>query len=176
MIDSKQTLRKEIIASRLEVPMFELARKSARIISSLYKVYPWEKAKTLHVYESIDELKEINTKSFIARTREQYPGLEIYTARKINNEWTNVSLDNKPASNIEFDVVIVPMLGFDTCLNRLGYGSGYYDKFLSMQAGTTKIGLCLELGRTQTLPVESYDIAMDLIISEKQIYSLNSIL
>jgi len=130
----------------------------------------------LHVYESLDDMNEINTKDFIKSISEQYPDLEIYTARKIKGIWTNVSLNNRPAGNIEFDVVVVPMLGFDKNLNRLGYGGGYYDKFLSDQPNTIKIGLCLELGRTQKLPVESYDIAMDYIISEQQIYSLNSIL
>jgi 5-formyltetrahydrofolate cyclo-ligase len=65
--------------------------------------------------------------------------------------------------------VIVPMLGFDRKGHRLGYGAGYYDRFLSANPHLLKIGLafsCLEAGE---IPVDANDISMDVIITEQGI-------
>jgi 5-formyltetrahydrofolate cyclo-ligase len=61
------------------------------------------------------------------------------------------------------------MLGFDQLGHRLGYGAGYYDRFLSNHPHFLKIGLafsCLESGE---VPVDENDISMDMIITEKGI-------
>jgi 5-formyltetrahydrofolate cyclo-ligase len=75
----------------------------------------------------------------------------------------------QPVDPREVRAVIVPMLGFDQRGHRLGYGAGYYDRFLSVNAHLLKIGLafsCLESG---DVPVDENDISMDVIITEKGI-------
>jgi 5-formyltetrahydrofolate cyclo-ligase len=71
-----------------------------------------------------------------------------------------------PARPGEVRAVVVPMLAFDHAGNRLGYGAGYYDRFLSAHPYIKKIGIaftCLETGR---IPCEPSDIRMDLIVTE----------
>lgn len=63
-------------------------------------------------------------------------------------------------------MIIVPMLGFDGALHRLGYGGGYYDRLLARQATARKIGLCYDLGRLEQLPVEPHDQPLDAVITE----------
>ena len=78
-----------------------------------------------------------------------------------------------PVSPGKIDMVLVPMLGFDRHGHRLGYGKGYYDRFLSqVRPDCPKIGVCPELGHLKTdLPVEPHDVALDFVITEEKVYS-----
>ena len=68
------------------------------------------------------------------------------------------------------DVIIVPGLSFDREKNRLGYGGGYYDRYLK-NTNAFKIGICFEEQIYDgILPTEKTDIKMDLIITDKNIY------
>ncbi len=68
------------------------------------------------------------------------------------------------------DLIIVPGLSFDKEKNRLGYGGGYYDRFLS-NVNCMKIGICYEEQIYEgDLPAEKTDIKMDLIVTDKNIY------
>jgi 5-formyltetrahydrofolate cyclo-ligase len=62
-------------------------------------------------------------------------------------------------------VFCVPMLGFDSDLNRIGYGGGYYDRTLT--AAHIKVGIAFEYMRLQEIPVEATDIRMDYIVTER---------
>jgi 5-formyltetrahydrofolate cyclo-ligase len=74
----------------------------------------------------------------------------------------------------ELDIVIVPAVAFDKKLNRLGYGGGYYDRFLQkINKNTLVIGICFDFQIIDNLPTKEHDIKMDLIISEKRIISKN---
>lgn len=66
-------------------------------------------------------------------------------------------------------ICIVPALLFDKDGFRLGYGKGYYDRFLSKFGGVT-MGLAFEDGIKNELPHGKYDKKTDIIISEKNIY------
>lgn len=67
------------------------------------------------------------------------------------------------------DLTICPGLSFDNDKNRLGYGGGFYDKFLS-QNKTNKIGLMIKEFRSIKIPADPWDIKMDLIITEDKIF------
>ncbi|HOB19839.1 MAG TPA: 5-formyltetrahydrofolate cyclo-ligase [Candidatus Atribacteria bacterium] len=70
----------------------------------------------------------------------------------------------------ELDIVIVPGVAFDTRLNRLGHGAGYYDRFLArLSINTLKIGLAYDFQVVDSLPVESHDISLDMLITDKRI-------
>ena len=58
---------------------------------------------------------------------------------------------------------IIPGLAFDKNGNRLGYGKGYYDKFLSKYPGVVKIGFCSACCFFEEIPYEETDIKMDYI-------------
>ena len=65
------------------------------------------------------------------------------------------------------------MLAFDSNLNRLGYGGGFYDRFIKKierQNSCVKIGLALSCQKINKVPVDKYDKKMDFIITEKRIY------
>lgn len=67
----------------------------------------------------------------------------------------------------DIDVVIVPAVAFDEKLYRLGYGGGYYDRFLK-DTDAVKIGVCFDFQITSELPSQKHDKRMDMVISEKR--------
>lgn len=73
------------------------------------------------------------------------------------------------AENIMPEIVIVPLVAFDGNCNRIGYGKGYYDKFLANYNGIS-IGFAYELQKVAKIEPESFDIKLDYIITEKEIY------
>lgn len=72
-----------------------------------------------------------------------------------------------PADAKDVDTIILPMLGFDRTGGRIGYGAGYYDRFLSKNPGIRKIGIAFACQEFRGLPVDENDIPMDYIITEE---------
>lgn len=65
--------------------------------------------------------------------------------------------------------MLVPAVSFDKNKNRLGKGKGFYDRFLQKYPKPIKkIGVCFDFQLVETLPTESTDFPMDLVITEKQ--------
>ncbi|MFP3982711.1 MAG: 5-formyltetrahydrofolate cyclo-ligase [Desulfurivibrionaceae bacterium] len=68
------------------------------------------------------------------------------------------------------DIVLVPGSVFDPDGNRLGYGGGYYDRFLSQEAPQAlTVGLAFEMQIVDSVPVQDHDIPLDLVITEKRV-------
>ena len=63
-------------------------------------------------------------------------------------------------------ICVVPCLSYDSYGYRIGYGKGYYDRFLSSFEGT-KIGLCYSEFKVNKLPSGKYDVKLDVVITEK---------
>jgi len=79
------------------------------------------------------------------------------------------------ATGESVDTIILPMLGFDRTGGRMGYGAGYYDRFLAKNLNVRKIGIAFACQEYDNLPVDENDIPMDYIITEEGIvYSKGS--
>ncbi len=74
---------------------------------------------------------------------------------------------------LEIDLVIVPGVGFDTGMNRLGYGGGFYDKLLrEISPQAPRIALAFDLQVVDHIPVSEHDLKIDILITESSIYGL----
>ncbi len=70
-------------------------------------------------------------------------------------------------------ILLIPLLAFDTKLNRLGYGGGFYDRYLAKNQNYKKIfkiGIGFSIQKVSKLPINKNDIKLDNIITEKNIY------
>ncbi len=68
------------------------------------------------------------------------------------------------------EVLLIPLVAFDNQLNRLGYGGGYYDRYISKYESNNKlikIGIGFSFQRVKSLPTNKYDKKLDYIITEK---------
>lgn len=74
------------------------------------------------------------------------------------------------------DIIIMPGLVFDTDGHRLGYGGGYYDRYLSRYQHLLKIAVCydFQIISTQNIPFDIYDIKPDMIITDNRILPVSS--
>lgn len=79
-------------------------------------------------------------------------------------------LEDNIMSPGDFDVIIVPGSVFDIRKNRMGYGAGFYDRFLSHTGPLCrKIGICFDFQVADEIPHEEHDVPLDLLITEKRI-------
>ena len=70
------------------------------------------------------------------------------------------------------DIIFVPLVAYDEDLNRLGYGGGFYDRYLEKITKfkkILKIGLGFSYQKLKKIPINNYDKKLDLIITEKKI-------
>ena len=70
------------------------------------------------------------------------------------------------------DILFVPLVAFDKKLNRLGYGGGFYDRYIqkiSKIKKIVKVGLAFSFQKLKTIPINKYDKKLDMIITEKNI-------
>ena len=69
----------------------------------------------------------------------------------------------------EMTLMIMPGVAFDRNLNRVGYGGGYYDRFLEKHPDFVRIAISYELQLCDYVPVEPTDYKPHMLITEKQI-------
>lgn len=76
----------------------------------------------------------------------------------------------------DIDVVLVPLVGFDVALNRIGRGKAYYDRAFSFLANSARptsphlVGLAHELQRVDRLDAQDHDIRLDAVVTPSAIY------
>ena len=70
------------------------------------------------------------------------------------------------------DLLLIPLLAYDFKLNRLGYGGGFYDRYIEKIEKikkVTKIGLAFSFQKISSIPINQYDKRLDYIVTEKEI-------
>ena len=70
------------------------------------------------------------------------------------------------------DILLVPLVGYDNNLNRLGYGGGFYDRYIEKIEKIkkiVKIGLAFSYQKIKSVPINKYDKKLDFIVTEKEI-------
>ena len=88
---------------------------------------------------------------------------------KINKFGIPETISNK---KIYPKILLIPLVGFDDQLNRLGYGGGFYDRYISRVQNKyeiIKIGVGFSFQKVKNLPINKYDKKLNCIITEKKI-------
>jgi 5-formyltetrahydrofolate cyclo-ligase len=184
----KKELRQKYKALRRELSLEEIESNSLSIANKLLQLDIWDRL-YFHLFLTIEEQKEINTEFILQILAGK--DKEIVVAKTDFNsiQMTHYLLtDNtkfkkneynipEPVDGIEvpvskIDVVFVPLLAFDTNGNRVGYGKGFYDKFLSQcQPETIKIGLSFFEAEEEIVDVYQDDIHLDYCVTPNKIYT-----
>lgn len=135
----------------------DISRRNARILSRLKDVEDWTQVGSVHVYQSVSQWNEVDTSRFIAFLEESFPAIDVVIGNPDRSA---------PPPKARFDVIIVPIVVFDSALTRLGFGGGWYDRFLASQMGALKVGLAYEFQRTDVIEARTHDIGLDMIITD----------
>jgi|TARA_B100000780_G_scaffold256524_1_gene205762 5-formyltetrahydrofolate cyclo-ligase len=152
-------------------PLAELFRKQKRnkmISLSLY--YPTNYEVNVLKLFNLIKTKKIKTllPAIKGKNKMNFIEWKLLDPLKINNfGMLDPFLQTK---SLTPDVMLVPLLAFDSQNNRLGYGKGFYDRYLSKflkNKKTTTIGIAFSFQKYNKLPVSKSDIKLDYILTEK---------
>lgn len=162
-MQEKFEFRKTLLAKRLGLSRKQAQESSDKIIKKLINYINWQEINNINTYRTLKSKNEIEINALLNFLNNHHPSIIIdITDNKISSA-QNIPIGKK------YDLVIVPLLGFDRAGNRLGYGGGYYDKFLAKNNCKQTIGLAYSFQEVESLPVEPYDQNLDLIITEQEV-------
>lgn len=151
-------MRDEYRAARLKMDSRDVEKYSLVICRRLYEEIDWSKIRKICSYQPVAELKEVNLIPLLETVKYKYPVIEI--------KLIGMSKKSKMPKS-KFDLIFVPVLAFDKDNYRLGWGGGWYDRFLSEQPLAAKIGVSFSSGFLKgKVPHEPHDIPMDSIVTE----------
>ncbi|MBW4827710.1 MAG: 5-formyltetrahydrofolate cyclo-ligase [Clostridiaceae bacterium] len=187
---NKAVLRKQYLEKRSALPISKVEEKSNNIINKLFDLDIYKNSSFIMSY--VDFRKEVKTENLIKHSLniQKRIGIPITipeTRKLIVSELKNYDIELSPGYfNIltpkkEYireipptliDFVIVPGAIFDKSGYRIGYGGGYYDRFLgTLNERAISIGLAYDFQLLDSVPRSKYDLPVDYILTEKQFIS-----
>lgn len=187
---NKKELRIKYKALRSQLSENDLEQLSLAIANKLLTLPIWEKT-YFHVFLPITEQKEVNTEFILhilsGKDKEVMISKSDFTTREMSHflltENTKIKkneynipepVDGLAVPTNKIDVVFVPLLAFDTKGNRVGYGKGFYDKFLAKcSPETIKIGLSLFEAEEKITDVFGNDVKLDYCVTPIEVYSFD---
>ena len=155
------------ISSQFFYPLIKILKKNTVNTLALYYPSNYE-VNTLSLFQLIKKIK-IKTLLPITKLNTQLNFVEWQYLDPLKvNEFGMLEpcLENKP---LVPDFMLVPLLAFDSNNDRLGYGKGFYDKFLNNKKKITTIGVAFSFQKYNKLPVSNLDVKLDYILTEKGI-------
>lgn len=189
MLESSR-LRKKILAVRDGVSPQVRHQKSRSIIEQLFHLEEIEKRERFFVY--VDFRSEVETRYLLAWLLRQgkevmVPHTLVHERRLLPVAIRDMDKDLAPGfcsipepreelrtgrvrAASEIETIILPGSVFDEKGGRLGYGGGYYDRFLANEAPVaTRIGLAFELQVVDQLILGTHDERLDILVTEKRV-------
>lgn len=191
----KAALRKEFLQKRKKADERSLTEKNALITQNLEKYLHSKTFRALHTFLPQLNAREVDTFGIIDMLRKSFPAMRIATpyivpgtremehflltpfTHLVMNQWRIPEPDPTTSEKIapeEIDIVLVPLLAFDRKGYRVGYGGGYYDRFLPQtRPECIKMGLSLFEEVDEIEDIDEYDIPLDACITPERVYDFN---
>jgi 5-formyltetrahydrofolate cyclo-ligase len=184
---TKYELRKTYKSLRSNLSHDVVDEFSLSIANNLLKLSIWEYS-FYHIFLSIEEQKEVNTdyilnilsgkdKNIVISKSDFDTGnmtnYLLTDSTKIKKNTYNIPepIDGIEISNDKIDVVFIPLLAFDKFGNRVGYGKGFYDRFLAnCKPETLKIGLSFFEAEAEITNVFESDVKLDYCVTAAKTY------
>ena len=183
----KAVARKKYTQLRETLSPIEIEDKSMAIANQALQLSIWDNT-YYHIFLSISEKKEINTDCLLHILQGKDKSIGISRADFNTGTMEHILLQENtvikpskygipepiggiPISETLFDVVFIPLLAFDSNGNRVGYGKGFYDRFLRQcRPDCLKIGLSFFPAEVHIVH-ENIDFPLDYCITPEKIYS-----
>ena len=185
----KINLREDIKNTREKLPREEVEEKSNLIKENLFSLPEFKSAHTVAFYVSLKKSNEVETEEMIKSALRMKKKVLVPITDLIENKLVFSEIKKfddlapgafdilEPVPEIRkifpyeaIRLVVVPGIVFDLLGHRIGYGFGFYDRFLSqLTKYVIKIGLAFEMQIVEKLPNESHDAKVDKVITEKRI-------
>ena len=180
---TKATLRRHLLAQRARLTPRDIARHSIAIATYVCALPAFCVSQTVMVYMALPQ--EVQTGQIIAQARQARKRVAVPVVRA--QDLIAVALSEDPTQlrrgrfgilepsgtpsiipPQEIGCIVVPGVAFDRCGGRLGFGKGYYDRFLGQLPATTyRCGLAFGIQVVPCVPQAPHDICMHGIITEQ---------
>ncbi|MFC1808066.1 5-formyltetrahydrofolate cyclo-ligase [Candidatus Omnitrophota bacterium] len=191
--DVKRRYRRRLSSQALELSQAKIRSSNTRIAKKVTGNKFFQYADSILVYTSV--YHEAGTDAIIEEALKQ--GKKVFMPRVVNESEMEIaqisSMDDivwgasgfpepkrecKAVGDIDINLMIVPVTGFDDNCNRLGRGGGYFDRFFAALEGLgvapnsiPTIGLAYEAQRLPEIPVDGDDIKLDFVVTEKSTHA-----
>lgn len=187
-LEQKAGLRRELMARR--DALGDREQRSAAIAAAVVSLPAFAAAAAIHCF--LPMRSEVDTRPIVAAALAAGKAVAVPTmapgAREMSHSWiesldesafsrgalgTLLPLHPRPAAPGDWQLTVVPLLGFDRVGYRLGYGKGHYDKLLALLS-CPSVGVAFADLEVPDLPREPHDIPLDLIVTEREIIAPNA--
>lgn len=173
----KQALRKQIREQKRALTPEEIDAASSRLGELFAASRLYQQAKTIYGYLPYNQ--EVRTVPMLQRALRE--GKRIAVPKVYGEEMRFIYLedfsrvapgyagipepmDDGPVAEDKTALVLMPGLAFDKEGHRIGYGGGFYDKFLAAEPEHPTLALCYEFQMRPQLPTEEFDIPVDCVL------------
>lgn len=186
---TKTEARKEFLKRRRSLTDAQRDVLNLHLYNHLFASGYLDRVHTLHIFLSMERTREPDTWQIIDRIRREMPNIRLVVPR-IGNEG---NLDNiyfeglhqlkqsdkgilEPAQGVpvsvsKIDMVLVPLVAVDVEGNRVGYGKGFYDKFLKMcRPDCKKVGLSFFEPAEKFSDVQPHDVPLDACVTPDNVF------
>ncbi|MDD4238903.1 MAG: 5-formyltetrahydrofolate cyclo-ligase [Desulfotomaculaceae bacterium] len=188
----KSIIRGDLLKCRCALPPGEVARKSKMVIERLLEMEEYQKASAIMTY--LHFRNEVETTGLVRQAmadgkRVVVPVTDIFNRRITPSLLVRFPEDLEPGplrilepkansrrlyNPALIDLVIVPGVAFDLEGNRLGYGGGFYDRFLLLiKPEAVSVGLAFELQVLPRLERSPHDIPVNYVLTEDRVIKIN---
>lgn len=175
----KKALRREIGAKKSALSASEIECRSAILADKLFETPQYRDCDALYAYLSFNQ--EVRTNPIIERAWAD--GKRVAVPKVIGRDMVFIwltsydqlgpgyygitePLENGPVADDRRALVLMPGLAFDPEGHRVGYGGGFYDRFLEAEPEHPLVALCYDFQMFPRLEVESHDIPVDVVITD----------
>ncbi|SMB94606.1 5-formyltetrahydrofolate cyclo-ligase [Hymenobacter roseosalivarius DSM 11622] len=189
----KAEIRRTFLARRRALSAAEVERRSTLLSQQFFSGFPVAGWRWLHVFLPIAQQHEPDTWLIIQRIWAEFPLVQLAvpvvqndgkTLRHyhltpqtplVANHWgIPEPVDAAEMPPTAFDAVLVPLLACDLAGNRVGYGKGFYDRFLQQcRPDAQRIGLSLEPPIAQITDIDPNDQALTACVTPERIWQFN---
>jgi 5-formyltetrahydrofolate cyclo-ligase len=187
---NKRELRKIYLEKRKTLAPDQIKEKSLQIAERFFQAFDLNRINFLHCFLPIEKFREIDTKLILHRVWFEFSHIETIVPRVnfetnelenlkftpftelIENAWMiHEPAHNELVSCEKIDAVLIPLLCFDKKGFRVGYGKGFYDKFLThCRADCLKIGLNYFPPVEKIEDVNEFDVKLNYCLTPDETY------
>ena len=186
--DDKAKLRACALAQRDALDLDQIEIGAQAILERVLGLAEYQRATVIHTYVSSKE-NEVDTRELIHISLEQGKQVVVPVVERgvetmghavlvgmdelVNGPMGLVQPNPRMATWLDdagaIDMVVVPGVAFDRRGHRIGFGGGFYDRFLAT-VSCAKVGLCYDALVLGAIPDEVHDVAMDIVVAESAVY------
>lgn len=192
----KKQLRDQLLKTRKALSAQFVEEESRILVRRFKEEIPVAPNSIVHLFRSVTKFNEVNTQLFLDWLFQERNDIRIALPRVVDQTRT---LDHhlhtlgdtlvpsrwgieEPMSTApkivpnEMDLIIVPLLGFDRRGYRIGYGGGFYDKFLiQTRPDCRKIGIAFDQAfQEQPIPIDKFDVPLNAVVTPTSVFHFSS--